>query len=173
MNTLAAYGVPVVLVIAALLLFCDQRPLMEGFFTGAKRGFSTSVSLLPTLVLLLCGIAMLRASGFLDIVAVWLAKPLACLGVPGELLPLFLIRPLSGSGSTAMTSELFSAVSPDSQAGLIASIMLGSSDTMLYTLSVYFGGAGIKKTRYALPAAILTQIFCVGMSCFLVSLFWD
>lgn len=173
MSTVAAYGVPAVLFCAALLLFCDRRPLIEGFFDGAKRGFDTALSLLPTLVLLLCGISMLKASGFLEALAIFLAKPLSWLGIPAELLPLLIIRPLSGSGSTAMASELFSTVSPDSRTGLIASVLLGASDTTLYTLSVYFGGAGITKTRYAIPAALFSQAICFAAACLTVSLFWD
>ena len=173
MNTVASYGIPLVLVFAALLLFCDRRPLIEGFFEGAGRGISTALSLLPTLVLLLCGISMLRASGFLEFLALVLKKPLSWLGVPAEILPLVFIRPLSGSASTALASELFSSVSPDSRTGLIASLLLGSSDTVLYTLSVYFGGAGIRKTGYAVPAALCIQAFCLAVSILLVSLFWD
>ena len=173
MNTVAAYGVPLVLLIAGLLLLCDRRPLTEGFFDGAKRGLSTALSLLPTLVLLLSGISMLRASGFLEWLASILEKPLSLLGVPSELLPLIVIRPLSGSGSTAVVSELFSTVPPDSRTGLIASLFLGASDTVLYTLSVYFGGAGIRKTGRAVPTALCVQAVCLAVSILLVSRFWD
>ncbi len=173
MNTIAAYGVPSVLLIVGLLLFCDRLPLLDGFFDGAKRGISTARSLFPTLVLLLCGISMLRASGFLDILAKILEKPLSFIGVPAELLPLLVIRPLSGSGSTALASELFSSLSPDSRTGLIASLLLGSSDTVFYTLSVYFGGAGIRKTGWTIPIALLVQLFCLAASILLVSWFWD
>lgn len=170
MLTIAAYAVPLVLMVcAAAFLTGGKKDLTSVFISGARSGLASGLKLLPTLVLLMSGIRMFTASGALDIL-VRSAKGISgLLRIPSEILPFVLVRPLSGSTSVVMLKELFSSCGPDSFAGRCASLIAGSTDTILYTVAVYFSFAGIKKTRHALPCAVLAQIFCLFVSCWLVS----
>ena len=116
------------------------------------------VSLVPTLVLLLTAVTMLRASGAVELIGK-IATPLFHrLGLPPETAILVLIRPISGSAALAVGAELMMTYGADSLIGRTAAVMLGSTETTFYTISVYFGAAGIKKTRYALPAALIADL---------------
>ena len=124
---------------------------------GASEGLKLLKTILPSLVILLTAIRMLRASGALDLLAEYLGPLLSCLGIPPETLPLILVRPFSGSAALAVGAELMATYGVDSMIGRTAAVMLGSTETTFYTISVYFGAAGIKKTRYALPAALIAD----------------
>lgn len=124
---------------------------------GASEGLKLLKTILPSLVILLTAIRMLRASGALDLLAEYLGPLLSCLGIPPETLPLILVRPFSGSAALAVGAELMATYGVDSIIGRTAAVMLGSTETTFYTISVYFGAAGIKKTRYALPAALIAD----------------
>lgn len=158
--------------VALLLLFHRRRAsaLFDEFLLGAKEGVGTSVRLLPTLVALMVGVSMLRASGFPALLSTWLSPVCARLGIPAEILPLVFLRPVSGSGSNAMLIDLFDAYGADSFAGLCASVLLGSSDTMIYVIAVYFSAVSVKRTRHALPAATLVAVLCLLLSCLVVRL---
>ncbi len=125
---------------------------------GAKEGLQVVRDILPPLVVLLTAIAMLRASGLLDALAGLLSPVLRLLGIPAECAPLMLLRPFSGSGALAVGSELMERFGPDSAVGRTAAVMLGSTETTFYVVGVYFGAAGIKKTRHAIPAAIVADL---------------
>ncbi|HHM02877.1 MAG TPA: spore maturation protein [Caldithrix abyssi] len=132
-------------------------PVYEVFVEGAKEGFEVGVKIIPYLVAMLMAIAMFRASGMLDILT-WLASPVTNLiGMAPELLPMALMRPLSGSGSLGVMSELMKTFGPDSLIGFTASTMFGSTETTFYVLAVYFGSVGVRKTRYAAPAGLLAD----------------
>ena len=121
---------------------------------GARRGLALMGTILPSLAALLPAVYMLRASGALEALTGLLSPLLQRLGVPPETVPLMLIRPLSGSGALAVGSELMAAFGPDSPVGRTAAVMLGSTETTFYVLSVYFGAAGVKRTRHAVAAAL-------------------
>ena len=125
---------------------------------GAKDGLQVVRDILPPLVVLLTAIAMLRASGLLDALAGLLSPVLRLLGIPAECAPLMLLRPFSGSGALAVGSELMERFGPDSAVGRTAAVMLGSTETTFYVVGVYFGAAGIKKTRHAIPAAVVADL---------------
>ena len=114
--------------------------------------------LLPTMAVLFCAIYMLRASGALELLTSLLAPLTDALGLPAETTALMLLRPLSGSGALAAGSELMARHGPDSYIGRVAAVMLGSTETTFYTVSVYFGAAGIRKTRYTIPAALTADL---------------
>ena len=125
---------------------------------GAREGLRTVAAILPALVILLSAVQMLKTSGAMDLLIGWLTPAFAFLGIPPETAPLVLIRPLSGSAALAVGADLMAAYGVDSPIGRTAAIMLGSTETTFYTISVYFGAAGIQKTRYALPAALIADL---------------
>lgn len=160
MTTVASYTIPVILASVGLLFLISKQDLFNEFVQGAKDGLKTLVNLLPTLIALIVGISMFRASGGLEILTNILSPVFALLNIPKEVIGFIIMRPVSGSGSTAMLSDLFKEYGADSIPGKIASVIMGSSDTVFYIFAIYFGAANIKKTSYALAAALLTQVFC-------------
>ena len=125
---------------------------------GARRGISVMERVLPSLVCLLPAVYMLRASGALDALTALLSPLLARAGIPGETAGLMLLRPLSGSAALAVGSELMASLGPDSPAGRTAAVMLGSTETTFYVLTVYFGAAKVKNTRRAVIAALAADV---------------
>lgn len=150
--------IPGLLILCALAGLRKRENIYEALTDGAADGLKLLVSILPGLVILLTGVSMLRASGALDMLSE-LASPLCRLaGIPPETLPLILIRPLSGSAALAVGADLMATYGVDSQIGRTAAVMLGSTETTFYTITVYFGAAGIQKTRYTLPAALIADL---------------
>ena len=125
---------------------------------GAGEGLSTLVRIVPALVGLMTAVYMLRASGALELAALALAPLLERVGLDPELLPLMLVRPISGSAALGVGAELISTYGPDSHLGRTAAVMLGSTETTFYTIAVYFGAVGITRTRYAVPAALCADL---------------
>jgi spore maturation protein B len=146
--------------IVGIPLYASIRkvPIYETFVDGAKDGFNTAIGIIPHLVGMMVAINMFRASGAMDML-IALVRPLFDgLGIPSEVLPLGLLRPLTGAGSLAYTTELISSHGPDSIVGRIASTIQGSTDTTLYVLTVYFGAVGIRRTRYALTVGLFSDV---------------
>jgi spore maturation protein SpmA len=137
----------------------------EVFVTGAKEGFDLAVMIIPYLVAILGAVGMLRASGGMDRLVSWANPFTSMLGIPGEVLPLAMLRPLSGSGAFGITAELLETHGPDSLVGNIASTMNGSTETTFYVLAVYFGAVGVTKIRHAVPAGLAADIAGVVASC--------
>ena len=164
----AAYLIPLLLCGVGRLMLWGKRPYFDAFAEGARLGLDTAVRLCPTLTALLVAIGMLRASGAVEVVGRWLSPAFSVLGVPSELLPLLLTRPFSGSAATASYVSLLEASGADGFAAACASVIMGSSDTAVYVMSLYFSSVGVSKTRYALPVSLFLMLFCVFFSCFLV-----
>lgn len=154
MDKLGEWVLPVAVVGILLFGMLRRVPVFDTFLQGAKEGLSSSVSILPALIGLMMGVTMLGASGALDILSAFLRPAAQWLGFPVEAIPLALLRPFSGSGSTALAASLFTSISPDSFEGKVISVLLGSSETTFYAVAVYFGAVGIKKTRWTVPAAL-------------------
>lgn len=169
---LAALAIPAVLCIAALFMLLGKKDYFSLFTTGAKDGLSTAVSILPTLIALMIAINMLNASGILDALSVALAPLAERVGVPPEILPLLITRPVSGGASTAAYSALLECYGADSFPALCASVIMGSTDTMLYVICLYFSSVGIRKTRYAIPTAVAVMLFSVFFSCLICRLWF-
>ena len=125
---------------------------------GAGEGLSVVIRILPALAALLTAVYMLRASGAMDALAAVLSPVLGALGIPPETAALLLVRPVSGSGALAVGSQLMEQYGPDSAVGRTAAVMLGCSETTFYTVAVYFGAAGIRRTRYTIPAALTADL---------------
>jgi spore maturation protein B len=125
---------------------------------GAGDGLTVMLHILPSLVALLTAVAMFRASGAMEWLTGLCAPVLERLGIPAELTPLMLIRPVSGGGALGVGNELIAAYGPDSYIGRVAAVMLGSTETTFYTIAVYFGAAGIRRTRHTIPAALTADV---------------
>lgn len=132
-----------------------RLPLYDLFVRGAKDGLRTAVEVLPNLAAMLCAISLMEASGLTSALCGLCAPGLAALGLPKEVAPLVLLRPFSGSASLGMVENLMNAYGPDSRIGLIACTIMGSSETIFYTLCVYMSAAKDKRAGYALPCSLL------------------
>lgn len=152
------YLIPVLLAGAALYALCRRVDVFSALTTGAGEGLSVVLRILPPLVALLTAVYMLRASGALELLTELLTPVLTFLGIPPETVGLLLIRPVSGSGALAVGSDIMQTYDPDSTIGRTAAVMLGSTETTFYTVAVYYGAAGIRRTRHTIPAALAADI---------------
>ena len=152
-----SYLIPILLLITAVLALRKQEDVYDVLLQGGTEGLRILISIVPTLVMLMTAVTMLRQSGALEVLSRWLSPLLSCIGIPTETALLMLIRPISGSAALAVGSQLMAEYGVDSPIGLTAAVMLGSTETTFYTISVYFGAAGIKKTRYTIPAALIAD----------------
>ncbi|MGG6309631.1 spore maturation protein [Paenibacillus macerans] len=157
-NVLSAWAVPVMIAFIPLYAYFKKVPVYESFVDGAKDGFSTAIGIIPHLVGMMVAISVFRASGALDFLVGWMTPFLSWLHVPAEVLPLGFLRPLTGTGSLAFTTDLIKTYGPDSMIGRIASTIQGSTDTTLYVLTVYFGAVGIRNGRYALKVGLFSDV---------------
>ncbi len=150
--------VPLIMGAAAVAGMCRRVDVYDALVQGAGEGLGILVKILPALVALLTAVYMLRASGALELTAAAVGPLLEKLGVPPETVGLMLVRPVSGSAALGVGAELMETYGPDSTVGRTAAVMLGSTETTFYTIAVYFGAAGIIKTRYAVPAALCADL---------------
>lgn len=155
---ISAYVVPFLLLSCAAYGLHRKVDVYSALTAGAGNALGTAARILPSMAALLSAIYMLRASGALDLLSTFLAPLLQVLGLPPEATALMLIRPMSGSGALAVGSELMAQYGPDSYIGRVAAAMLGATETTFYTVAVYFGAAGIRKTRYTVPAALAADL---------------
>jgi spore maturation protein B len=149
--------IPLILLLFVLMGELKKVKVYECFVEGAKEGFNVGVKIIPYLVAMLVAIAMFRASGALDILTGILKPVTQLIGMPSEVLPMALMRPLSGSGSIGVMTELMKTHGADSLIGFMSSTMFGSTETTFYVVAVYFGAVNIQKTRYALPAGLMAD----------------
>lgn len=155
---MSALIVPVLLSAVGIFALSKRVDVFSALLTGAKEGMKITAGILPSLVVLLSGVYMLRASGALDALSRLLAPVLELLGIPSETAPLMFLRLFSGSGALAVGTELIQSFGPDSYIGRCAAVMLGSTETTFYVIAVYFGAAGVKKTRHAIPSALAADL---------------
>lgn len=150
--------VPAILALTACVALWRRENVYEALTDGAAQGLRLLATIVPSLIVLLTAISMLRASGALDKLAQWLAPLCQVVGLPPETLPLVLVRPFSGSAALAVGADLMRQYGVNSRIGRTAAVMLGSTETTFYTLSVYFGAAGVKRSRYSIPAALIADL---------------
>ena len=161
------YLVPLLLLFATALALRKQENAYDLLLQGGAEGLKLLVSIVPALVVLLTAVHMLQASGATELLSRTLTPIFSLLCIPPETAMLVLIRPISGSAALAVGADLMAQYGPDSQIGRTVAVMLGSTETTFYTISVYFGAAGIKKTRYAVPAALFADFvgfFMAGLT---------
>lgn len=148
-----------------LLIFCivgygilNRQPVYEEFVEGAKDGFWTVIKIMPTLIGLMVAVGVLRASGLLDCVARGLGQITAEIGFPAELFPVTIVKMFSSSAAAGLLLDIYKEYGADSTLGKMASVMMSSTETIFYTMSVYFMSVKVKKTRYTLAGALLATV---------------
>lgn len=166
------YIVPLLLFLTASLALRRRENAYDILLQGASEGLKLLSSILPALILLLTAVHMLRASGAAELLSTLLSPAFSFFGIPPETAMLVLIRPISGSAALAVGAELMAQYGVDSPIGRTAAVMLGSTETTFYTISVYFGAAGIQKTRYTIPAALFADFVGFFMASLTVRLFF-
>ena len=168
--SLSELVVPVLLCFTACYALGKRVDVYTALTRGAEEGLNVLVHILPSLIALLTAVYMFRASGAMEYLGALLAPALERVGIPPEVAPLLFIRPISGSGALAVGSEIMDSYDVDSYVGRVAAVMLGSSETTFYTVAVYYGAAGITKTRYTIPAALCADAVMFLASAFFVRL---
>jgi spore maturation protein B len=158
------FALPAVVLIILLAGWMRRVPLFDTFLEGAKEGLSAGIAVLPPLVALMVGVGVLRASGALDMLSFALTPVAALLGIPREVLPLTLMRPITGSGALAVFTDIIRIHGPDSPVGRVASVIQGSTETTFYTIAVYYGATRVRRTRQNLPACLTADLVGFVMS---------
>jgi spore maturation protein B len=162
------FVIPLMLVLIPLYGLIRRVPVYEEFVTGAKEGFHVAVRIIPYLVAILFAIGMFRASGAMQFLVDGLRPVLRPIGVPPEILPMAITRPLSGGGSLAVLADMVKAHGIDSPFVKMAGVMYGACETTFYVIAVYFGAVGIKKTRHAVPAGLIADAAGVLLAVYIV-----
>ena len=162
--------VPLVISFTLIYAWRKKVQVFPVFLEGAEKGLHTAVGILPTLIGLLTAVTMLRASGAVDSLGHLLAPFFSLVGIPEECTALVLLKPISGSGGLAMGSEIMKSCGPDSYAGRVAAVMLGASETSLYTIGIYSGFLKLKDLKYAVPAALIGDLVAFMASAYFVRL---
>lgn len=157
-SLISVWAIPVFLLGVPLYGILKGVKVYESFVEGAKEGFHVGVRIIPYLVAILVAVGMLRGAGAIDMLASWLDPVLRRVGMPAEILPLAIMRPLSGSGSMGIVTELIKAHGPDSFIARLAASAYASTETTFYVLAVYFGAVGIKKARHAVVSGLVADI---------------
>ncbi|MBR0446405.1 MAG: spore maturation protein [Oscillospiraceae bacterium] len=172
MEKITDYLIPIVLLFTAAWALRKKENPYELMLRGGEEGLRLCASLIPTMIFLLTAVAMLRASGAIEWISTFFAPVFRFFGIPEQTALLVLIRPISGSAALAVGAELMTQYGVDSPVGRTAAVMLGSTETTFYTISVYFGAAGIRKTRYTLIAALIADFVGFFMASLTVRLFF-
>jgi len=170
LDTVSTWAIPVLLAGIPALALARRVKVYPAFVEGAKQGFETAVRIIPPLVAILVALGMLRASGAMDALTRALAPVLGPLRVPASVVPIVLVRPLSGGGALGVVADVLRSEGPDSYAGRLVSVMAGSTETTFYVLAVYMGAVGISRYRHALPAALLADLAGFTAAVIVVSL---
>ena len=158
LQAISIWAVPVMLVGIALAGIVRKVKVYDVFIEGAKEGFEVAVKIIPFLVGILVAIGMFRASGAMELLLSALRPVATATGFPADLIPLAILRSLSGSGSLALTTDIIKTHGPDSLLDRMAATMYGSTETTFYVLAVYFGAIGVRRTRHAVPAALIGDV---------------
>ncbi|QDP40508.1 spore maturation protein [Radiobacillus deserti] len=169
-TTLSTWIIPCIILLVLVVATWKKVPTYESFVEGGKEGVSMAVSLLPFLLGMMVSIAILRGSGALEAFIEWISPFLMAIGVPADIVPLALVRPISGTAALGMTTELIQSHGPDSFIGRLASTMQGSTDTTLYILTVYFGAVGIRRMGDALKVGLIADFIGIIASIIIVSI---
>ncbi|NJD10556.1 MAG: spore maturation protein [Gemmatimonadetes bacterium] len=173
LGLLSFFVIPVILVVIPLYGLLKRVPVYESFVEGGKEGFQVAVRIIPYLVAILFAVGMFRASGAMDFLVKVLDPVLRPLGFPGEVLPMVIVRPLTGSGSAGLVADMIRQYGEDSIFVKMAAVMFGSTETTFYVIAVYFGAIGIKKTRHAVAAGLTADIAAMIIAVWIVRLLFS
>ena len=163
---------PALILALIITSFFKGSGVYESFIRGAKQALPMLVNVLPYMAAMLCALNIFRASGALGAFVNLVSPAMEALGIPGELTPLIALRPFSGGAALALLEDAFQSIGVDSRGGVMASIMLGSTETIFYTVALYFGSINVKKTRYSVPAALISGAVGIAASVILTDLFF-
>ncbi len=163
--------VPLLVVLFIVAGMVRRVGVFDAFLQGAKEGLNTAYLIAPTLIGLITAVAMLKASGAIDMLTKFISPVAQYFGFPSEIVPVALLRPISGGGSTALLVDILERLGPDSFAGRIVSVMAGSTETTFYAIAVYYGSVGVKKSRHTLFAGLCADFTAVVFSVLTVRLF--
>lgn len=158
MNFISLWALPFIIILILTMGLVKKVPIYEVFTDGAKEGFKVSVNIIPYLVAIIVAISMLRASGIIELTGEIFAPVLAHFNVPADVIPIMIVRPLSGSAALGIFSDIAHSLGAENYATTLSAVMVGSSETTFYILAVYFGAVGIKKLRYALLVGLLADV---------------
>jgi spore maturation protein B len=156
--------IPVLIALVVAWGAMKGTPVYDSFVRGAGKGIKTAVSVLPCLVAVMVAVQMMKASGALDLLCALLAKPLAFLGLPADVAPLVVVRPFSGMAALSILDGIYNTAGPDSAAARTASVIMGCTETLFYTVAIYYGSVGIKNSRHTIPAALASLLAGVVLS---------
>lgn len=173
MSNLGFYVIPLMILTIITLGFLKKINVFDAFLSGAAEGVKSCMGLIPSLVGLIVAVSMLKSSGAFDIFTHAVSPIFKFLGLPAEVVPMALLRPVSGSGSIAILDNILKTHGPDSFIGRLASVMSGSTETTFYTLAVYFGAVKIKDSKYAVPCAVMADVASVIMSLITLKYFFS
>ena len=163
-------AIPLIILVFISFGIIKKVKIYEVFVEGAKEGFNIAVRIIPFLVAMLVGIGIFRAGGAMEFLTIIISPLTNLIGFPAEALPMALMRPLSGSGSLGIMSEIMSVHGPDSFIGILVSTIMGSTETTFYVLALYFGSVNISKMRHAVAAGVLADIAGILAALFIVGL---
>ncbi|AOY75484.1 spore maturation protein [Clostridium formicaceticum] len=154
-------AIPIMITIILLHGLIKGVNLYDAFAEGAGDGFKTAIRIMPYLIAIFIAIGLMRKSGAMDFLISFMTMPMTLIGIPAEVLPLAVIRPISGSGALAVLKDIITHYGPDSFVGRVASTMMGSAETIFYTMAVYFGAIGVKYSRHTVLAALLSHFAAI------------
>lgn len=169
-DLVSVFVLPAIIIGFPLYGLIKKVPVYEEFVEGAKEGFSVAVKIIPYLVAILFAIGMFRASGALDFLIEGLRPVLTLAGIPPEVIPMAIIRPLTGSGSAAIVADMIQTYGEDALVVKMAATMFGSTETTFYVVAVYFGAVQVKKTRHAVPAGLIADFSAMLLAVYIVKL---
>lgn len=173
MNYITNSLIPIILVIIVFYGMIKGKKVYEWFLEGAKEGLSVCMRIFPSLLAMLVAVRILRDSNVLGYINNFLEPIVGLIGLPAQLVPLVLIKPLSGSGALGIFTDILNTVGPDTRTGLIASVLMGTTETIFYTITIYFGAVGIKKIRHTLWSAIMADLIALIMAITMVGVFFN
>ncbi len=172
MSILGNYVLPIVLTLIILIALYKKVHIFDVFLQGAKEGLSSTLSITPSLIGLVTAVAMIKASGALDIFSAVISPITSFFGVPSDVIPMALIRPISGSGSTALLDSILKENGADSLCAKIACVMSGSTETTFYAITVYYSAVSVKHTRHTVPSALFADLVNATVSIAIVIIFF-
>ncbi|MBR5272088.1 MAG: spore maturation protein [Clostridia bacterium] len=171
MSNFGAYALPILIAVIVICGIIKKVGVFDCFTDGVKQLLTSSLGILPSLMGLIFAVSLLKASGGLDLIVKLLTPVAEFLGIPSQAMPLAVVSPVSGSGSLAVFEGILSEFGPDSFIGRVASVMVGSSETSLYAVTVYYGAVAVKRTRHTIAAALTADMTCFIVSAMTVRLF--
>ena len=170
---LSSAAMPIIILLIIVYGLVEKNKVFDVFLNGAKEGLEIVLKIFPTLIGLFVAIGALRSSGILDLIINLLNPAISLLKIPAEIMPLAILRPISGSASIAIATDIMSKYGVDSNIGLIASTIMGSTETTLYTIAIYTGCIGVKKIRFVLWAALCADLVGILASIFIWNIIWN